>query len=112
MYVEDGLAGFAVRVEQSAKPALVITPVFGQCRRSSDHFTNQSIPIGAEIVQRRDVGLGDNQKVQWRLRVDVLDDDELFIFVDDFRGDSAGGNPTEQTFIHSILWQITVRGMS
>src|SRR5581483_4620204 len=52
-------------------------------------------------IKSRDVALGNNQHVGWRLGSDVLEGENSFVFVDFLRGNLAGDDFAEETVVHA-----------
>ena len=49
--VEDGLAGFAIGIEDRAEPSLGVPAVLGDGRRAAEHGADERIVLRGEIVQ-------------------------------------------------------------
>ena len=96
MDVEHRLAGLPVAVEDRAVAALVIPVLARQQRGPADQRSDESILGGGEVVGRLDVLSRNEERVQGRLLVDVLDADDLVVFIQDLRRKLAGDDAAEQ----------------
>jgi hypothetical protein len=52
-----------------------------------------------QVIHGGDVLAWDHQQVRWRLRVDVLEGDDLIFLVQLVAGNVAGGDPTEEAIV-------------
>jgi hypothetical protein len=73
MDVKDGLPRVAVAVEGRPIARLIDSPVLGDARREPDHPSHNRVVFGAEVVQCRDVALGNDEHMHRRFRFDVLE---------------------------------------
>ena len=77
MDVKDRLAGFTVAVQHGAIPALVVA-LFGRDRGSgADELSHERLILDRQIVGRRNVFPRHDQHVKGRLRVDVVEREEV-----------------------------------
>mgnify|MGYP003339952362 CR=1 FL=1 len=73
MNVEHRLPGFAVAVEDGPVATLVVSVLPRQFRCEPHHRAHQRIVHACEVIERRDMPAGDDQRVQGRLRIDVAE---------------------------------------
>ena len=83
MDVKDRLSCITVGVEDCTESTRRNTSLFRNHRRASNQFADELIVANRQLVQRRDVSLGDDQDVGRRLRVDVVEGDHVIVFMDD-----------------------------
>jgi hypothetical protein len=100
MNVEHRLPCFAIAVEDRAITALGVAILLRERRRTPHHRSDQRIIDDAKVVQCLDVLSWNDQDVQWRLRVDVLEGDQLLVLVDDRPRDLARDDFAEETVSH------------
>jgi hypothetical protein len=98
--VKYRLTGFAVTVEDSTVPSVGITLLGRDCRGKPQHASEEPFVRRAEVVQGRNVTPRDDQRVQRRLRVNVVEGDELIVLADDRRWNLTACNPAEETVVH------------
>ena len=94
--VEDRLPRLTIRIEDGPVPTFVIPVILCDRRREPTHRPNQRVVLGRQIVQRGDVGVGDDQHVERRLRADVAKGDEGVVPVDDGGGDLTRDDLAEE----------------
>src|SRR5262245_61656802 len=112
MDVKDRLSRVAVRVEHSPVAAGRDTAVLGDRRSAPHDRADDAVVVCLELVQRVDMTLGYDQHVYRRLRVGVLEGQQLLVLEDDLAGNLAAHNFAEETVGHSqILSVTTVLGM-
>ena len=126
MNVEDRLASFAIGVEDRPVSALAVPVLLRQRRRSPRHRSDQLVITRREVVQRGDVTSRDDQQMERRLRIDVLDGDYGIVLMDDRGWNRACDNLAEEavshlaTMIqaasrsgsrHAVCWITAVRGI-
>src|SRR5215204_1370639 len=100
MDVEYRLTGFAIGVEYRPVAAVRVSVFFRDLRGSAVHRSDEDIVSRGQVVQRSDVAPGDDQHMQWRLRVDVLDGDQLIVLVHELSRDLAANDLAEETITH------------
>jgi hypothetical protein len=100
MDVEDTLSRLAVRVEDRPVPTLVVAVLLRECSCESEHRSHQRIVLDGQVVQGGDVLLGNNQHMQRRLRIDVLERHQGFILVHQCARDVARDDLAEETVGH------------
>ena len=83
MDVEDRLTRFAIGVEHRPVAAIGVAVFFGDLRGGAMHGPNEAVVARRQIVQRGDVPARDDQHMQRRLRVDVLDRDQLIVLMNE-----------------------------
>ena len=104
MEVHDGLAGVDTLVGNDAETVL-------QSLGLGDLL--DGVSHGAHGLGRHVVGdvavvlLGDHERVDRRLRVEVVEGDDLVVLIDNGRGDLVVGNFTEDAIAHS--WFLSYR---
>ena len=67
----------------------------GEVSRDHEEPAQQRSLIVTDIVQRRDMGFGNDDAVERRLWTDVLERENLFIFIDAIGRQLAGNDLTE-----------------
>src|SRR5262245_55504905 len=100
--VEHGLTRVAVGIEDSPVALVGVTVLFRQGGGGSLHGAHERIIMRVEIVERGDVTTRNDQDVQWRLRVDVSDCDELVVLVDEASRDLSRDDLAEKTVAHKL----------
>jgi hypothetical protein len=100
MDVKDRLPRFTIAVEERAVAALVKTTLARDGPGAASHLADQGIISRRELIQRGDVPARQDQGVQRRLWVDILNDDDPFVLVENGRGDLARDDLAEQTVSH------------
>ena len=100
MDMEDGLTRVAVGVEDRAVSAGRNPTIGRDCRRAPHYLADDPIVVRAEIVQRRDMLLRDDQHVRRGLRVDVVERENPIILVDDRRRDLTADDFAEEAVGH------------
>ena len=73
MDVVDGLARARIHVEHGAVALLMDIRLRRQFLGNLEHLADKRVIVRRYIVQRRNVFLGNNQEVHWRLRPKVFD---------------------------------------
>ena len=58
-------------------------PLCSQLFRYRKEFSHQRNMLIFQVVDRRDVGLGNEENVNQGLRLDIFEDEDLVIFIDD-----------------------------
>ena len=103
MDMEDCLAGVAIAVENGSIPALLKPAI--SCDQSSlpNHATDELIVCLGDVVDGGDVSTRYDECMKWCLRVDVLDHNQRFIFVDDLCLYFVRDDLAEQTIGHDTL---------
>src|SRR5687767_8776802 len=111
--VKDALARFAVGVEHGAVSAVAVTLLVRDGGGTSEHRADERVVLESEVVQRRNMRLRNNEDVERRLRVDVIQHDQLLVLVDRGHRNLTRDHFAEQAIAHVYRRrQITVRGMS
>lgn len=101
MYVVNRLASEVVAIHDDTK-AFLAALLFGEALgREKDMARERFVVLFAQIVKGRDVLLRNNKKMHRRLRNDVVEGDDLFVFINLLRGNFPGHDLAEQT-IHGI----------
>ena len=80
MDVEYRLPGLAVAVQHSAVAALVVALLPGNRRCPADELSHERLVFRCDIVRGRDVFLRDDQDVERRLGVDVVEREQIRVF--------------------------------
>ena len=99
--VKDDLPAFAVAVQYQAEAPLGDTLLSGDAVRHQEEVPKESIITLACIKERREMPAGNNQDVDRRLRVDVLEGHRFFVLVDDLGGMLPLGDLTKETGLHA-----------
>src|SRR4051812_23105656 len=108
MDVEDRLPCLCVGVEDRPEPAVGVALIARHRGGAAEHLTDQRLVAGLKIVQRRNVPLRDDQRVQRRLRVDVVEDHEVVVFVDYRCGNLLAHDAAEQAIGHGVRLSATI----
>ncbi len=84
--VEDYLTSASFHVEKNlvACPGNPLLP--GDLFRSPDHLGNDPFILLVEIIKAADVSLGDDEKMNRSVRMDILENDEVFVLINDRGG--------------------------
>ena len=100
--VEHCLPGAAVAIEHRPVAVLRVPLILGDlCGARNQSAHHRRVPF-LDVVQRRDVPAGDDEHMERRLRIDVLERQQLVVLVDDLRGDLAVGDLAEQTVVGHV----------
>jgi hypothetical protein len=94
--VEDGLAGIGVGVGDEAVAGVVDAELFGEALSSNEDAADESFIFRRELVDAGDGLLGNDQEMQWGIRRDVANGNDLVIFELDGSRDLAGDDLFEQ----------------
>jgi hypothetical protein len=73
-----------------------------QHRGRAEHRSHQCVIGRRQVVDRRDVSTRDDEHMQRRLRVDVLDGDEVVVLMDDGALDLARDDLAEEAVAHGF----------
>src|SRR5687768_5521135 len=111
--VEHGLSRSRIAVEHCPVTGTVVALFFGNVRGGAHHGADQPVVRRRQVVERRDVLLRDHQDVHRRLRVDVVEGEQLIVFVDLRRGNVTRNDLAEQAAHTSAIFRsmIATRGM-
>ena len=96
----DFLATIFTRIDQDAKTAFRVRAaafVHGQLRSQGHDLAHQRCVRWRQLRHRRNVRFGNHQKMHWRPRIDVIEGDDLVVFIDDLGWDFASDNFAENT---------------
>jgi hypothetical protein len=99
--VKDDLPAFAVAVQYQAESALGDALLPGDAVRHQEEVSEESIITLASIKERWKVSAGNNQDVDRRLRVDVLEGYGFVVLVDDLGRKLPLNDLTEETGFHA-----------
>ena len=94
--VEHRLTSIAVAVDDGAIAGGIDAALLGNQAGASNHRAHELVISSLQIVQGRNVPFGNDQNVHRRFRLDVLECQQLIIFVHAFCGDFPGDNLAEQ----------------
>jgi hypothetical protein len=108
--VRHGLAGLGAVVHHQTKPALELE-LAGDFAGREEEVAEDGLIGGRCLANARDHLLRNDQQMHWRLRLDVVDHDAVFILVLDARGDLAVDDFLEKRF-HAGDWAGTLVGGS
>ena len=86
MNVEHRLPGAHSAVEDQTKARHFKIVFFGQEFGDSEHRPHQILVRFLDFHEGAHMFFGNDQKMDWRLGIDILDGDEMIILVNDFRG--------------------------
>lgn len=101
MYVVHRLTSEVVAVHDDTE-AVLAALLFGEALgRKQDMAGERLVVLLAEVMKGCDVLFRDDEKMHRRLRGDVVESDDLVIFIDLLRGNFPGHDPAEQT-IHGV----------
>ena len=99
--MKDDLPAFAVAVQHQAESPLGDPLLPGDAVRHQEEVPEEPIITLACIKERWKVSAGNNQDVDWSLRVDVLEGHRFFVLVDDLGEMLPLGDPTKETGLHA-----------
>src|SRR5436190_12847591 len=100
MDVKDRLSRVPVRVEYRAV-ASGGDPALLRNRGGAPHdLSDERIIVRRQLVQRSDMAPWNDQNVRGRLRIDVVERDDVLVFVHDRRIDLAVDDSAEETLWH------------
>src|SRR5688572_924517 len=100
MDVEDRLTCFAIRVEHRPVAAIGVAVFPGDLRGGAMHGPNEAVVARRQVAQRGDVPARDDQHMQRRLRVDVLNRDQLIVLMHELPGNLTADDLAEKTIAH------------
>ena len=99
--VKDDLPAFAVAVQYQAESPLGDALLPGDVVCHQEEVSEESIITLACIKERREMPAGNNQDVDRRLRVDVLEGYGVIVLVDDLGRKLPLNDLTEETGFHA-----------
>jgi hypothetical protein len=94
--VKHCLPCMTVAVEHGAVAGMIDATILGDACGLPDHRPNYGIVIGGEVIQRRNVTLGNDEDMYRGFRLDVLERQQLVVFVHAFRGNFSSDNLAKQ----------------
>ena len=100
MHVEHGLSGVAIRVEYRAEATRRQAAVLCDSGGAPHQFPEDLIVFSADVVERWDVPFRNDEHMRGSLRIDVVEREHAFVFVDDARGNRALDDFAEQAVGH------------
>jgi hypothetical protein len=95
MDVKDRLSSITVAVDHRAVAAGVVAPVSRDRCRPARQLAHQRVVCSRHLVERRNVPLRNHHDMQRRLRIDVLERQQVFVFMHTFRGNFSGDDFAE-----------------
>ena len=110
MQMVNLLSALGAGVGNQPKPTLgvgVHALLQGQFGGEQQHAPQQRLVLGADLRHGRDVQLGDDQKMDRRPRVDVVEGKNLFVFIDFFARNLAGNDFAKNAVgvgVHGGFW--------
>lgn len=99
--VVDRLTTVGVAVEHCTETVLA-TLLAGYLLTDEDHMADQCAVVFGHVTDDGDMPFRDDQKMHWCLGVDVIEGNDLLIFIDFCRRDLALDDLAEQT-VHALL---------
>ena len=99
MEVVDGLAALVAHVEDQAIAPVADAGLPGNRCRCLKETAEEGAVLCRQLAGRGNVLLGDQEDVGRRARIDVVDGEEMVIFVDLRDGDLARGHATEEAVV-------------
>ena len=100
--VEHRLAGFAVAVEDRPVATLRVAVFPGQHGGRSEHRAHQRVIGRRQVIDGGNVPPRHDEQVQRRLRIDVLNRDQIVVLVDDGAFDLARDDLAEEAVAHGF----------
>jgi len=97
--VEDGLAGGFAGVDDHAVAVRREFQVARDLRGAQQHVSDDRVVLIGHLVERRDVFARNDEDVRRRLRVDVVERDDLVVFVHFFCRDLARRDAAEEAAV-------------
>ncbi len=101
MNVIDNLSALLIDVEGHTVTRLIDPALTRNERRGSNHVSDEFAIAGAQIVHRRNVFLGNDENVRGSARADVLECENLIVFIYFRRRNIARNDVTKQTVGHA-----------
>jgi hypothetical protein len=98
--VENGLTGVAVGIEHGPVALVRIPVLFCDSGCGSVHRSDQCIVVGIEIVEGADVPAGNDQRMEWRLGIDVPNSYQFVILINESTWDLSRDDLAEETVAH------------
>src|SRR3990172_3088974 len=102
MQVKDTLAGVGAGVDDDAKAAVGDSLLPRQARGDFEDMTDHGAVIGCEIENAGNMPARDDENMDGRLRIDVLEGNHRVILVNDISFDLALDDATEKTIAHRL----------
>lgn len=96
MDVMHGLPTQLIAVHHHAE-AFRAALLIGQALGGKEDVPGQELVVFAQLIEGTDVFFRDHQKMHRRLRADIVEGDDLIIFIQLARGDVSGDDLAEQT---------------
>lgn len=86
MQMKNGLSGSRAGIDHCTISGVFSDHFPGNLPGGQQHVTQQRGVFGLEFIEGRDMFARDDQKMDRRYRVNILDYDDLIVFVENFRG--------------------------
>src|SRR5690349_2590111 len=109
--VEDRLPGVAVGVEHHPEAAGRNAALFGDGGRAPRQLADNRVVLRRQLVERRDVALGDDEHMRRGLRLDVFEGQDAFVLVHDLGWQLAVDDLAEKTVRHYARMATAIRQM-
>ena len=100
--VKDRLAGARAHVEHGSI-AILDAALPSDLRRRELTLPDQLSVFGHRFLQPVDMPLGHDQNMGWSLRVDIVEREGMFVFVDFFGRDFPANDAAKQTVVHDTV---------
>ena len=98
--MRDGFAGVGAVVEHEPETVLGQPELLRDFRRLDQEMAEDLMIVGLRLGDPRDRLFRNDQDVDGRLRFDVMERNDLVVFVNNFRGDFPRDEFFEQGFAH------------
>ncbi len=98
--VEDGLPGPGTIIDHRTITLRIEPPLTGQLSRHKKEVAEQGLVFRCSLPERRNVFSWEDQQMDRRLRMNVLDRDRLFVLMHYFGGNLAIDNLAEEAISH------------
>lgn len=98
------LAGVPGRIEDDPISPFTKSFVPGYVSRCEEYASQDRGAVFGNLVQRGEVVFGDDEDVDRRLRIDVLEGQDFSVLEHDPGGDLFGDDLAEDTVFHAVLF--------
>jgi len=106
MEMEDCLAAMTAIIYYQPVTVLIESLFFGCLPGSKNKMAQQFAVFGLHVLNSGQVFFWYNQEMNRGLRMDVMENHQLIVFMNDPGWTFPGNNSTKNTIHHSIIFQI------
>lgn len=104
VYVPDRLTRSGVAVIDNPKPVFSNSEIVGNLAGNLKNVTDELVIDRGQVKGSTDMFARDEQQMTWRLRIDVLNDHEMFILINEFGRDIPSCDFTKDAIVRHALF--------